>query len=143
MSLTRETYYGALYALLSGIAAFRTIDRRVRFMEEMGDAELPALFMAVGNQKVTTHLKTPPVVQLGAKLFLYCANPDQHTSADIALNGLVDQVGAALAPAAPYATQTLGGLVQYCWITGDAEFFAAPNGERAAAILPVEMLVAE
>jgi hypothetical protein len=145
MSFTRETYYSALFALLATLApgTVLTCDRRVRLMERMQPAELPALFMAVGNQKTVPSLKQPPAHFLTAHVFLYCANPDQHVSADMALNALVDALQAALAPAPPFATQTLGGLVHHCWIDGESEFFPSPNGERAAAIVPIEMLVFE
>jgi len=145
MSFTRETYYSALFSLLQALApgTVLTVDRRVRLMERMQPAELPALFMAVGNQKTVQSLKSPASHFLTAHVFLYCANPDPHTSADIALNELVDALQAAIAPAPPFETQTLGGLVHHCWINGESEFFPSPNGERAAAIVPIEMLVFE
>jgi len=142
--MTRETYYGALFALLQSLAgggAFATCDRRVRFLHEMGAAELPALFMAVDRQQLIQRRGQPSRHQLGARLFVYAANPDRHTAAGIALNGLLDALDTALAPPTGSDAQTLGGLVSHAWIDGPIEVFEAPQSERAAAIVTVQMLV--
>lgn len=142
--MTRETYYTALFALLQGAqtaGAVNVCDRRVRFLEEMGAADLPALFMAVDHQQTAQQRGLPPRHTLGAKIYLYAANPDRHTAAGIALNGLIDTVEALIAPPAGSGVQTLGGLVSHAWLEGPIEVFEAPLGERAAAILTVQMLV--
>lgn len=142
--MTRETYYAALFALLQSLqagGAVQTADRRVRFLNEMGAAELPALFMAVDRQTLQQRRGQPPRHQLGARVFLYAANPDRHTAAGIALNGLLDALEAALAPPAGAGVQTLGGLVSHAWIEGPVEVFEGPQGERSAAIVTVQMLV--
>ena len=144
MSIVRETYYGALFALLQSLqtgSTVQTCDRRVRFLHEMGAAELPALFMAVDRQQLIQRRGQPARHQLGARLFVYAANPDRHTAAGIALNGLLDALEAALAPPAGAEMQTLGGLVSHAWIEGPIEVFEAPQGERSAAIVTVQMLV--
>jgi hypothetical protein len=144
-AITRETYYGALWTLLKGVSltpAIQTFDRRVRLLQDLEDGELPALFLAVGHQPTERDFPNEPRHKLGAKVFLYCANPDQHTSADIFLNQMIDAVEAAIEPIVPLEPQTLGGLAHYAWIAGTTEVFQAPNGTRAAAIVPIEMLVA-
>jgi len=144
MSIARETYYAALFAVLQSLQSGGTVqicDRRVRFLNEMGAAELPALFMAVDRQQLTQRRGQPARHQLGARLFLYAANPDRHTAAGIALNGLLDALESALAPPVGAEVQTLGGLVSHAWIEGPIEVFEAPQGERSAAIVTVQMLV--
>ena len=142
--MIRETYYGALFAALQSLQTGGTVkiaDRRVRFLNEMAAAELPALFMAVDRQQTIQRRGQPARHQLGARLFLYAANPDRHTAAGIALNGLIDAVESALAPPGGAETQTLGGLVSHAWIDGPIEVFEGPAGERSAAILAVQMLI--
>lgn len=140
-AIIRETYYAPLFALLQGAANFKTAERRVRHLETMDDGELPALFMAVGHQPVERDTKAWPKRKLLATVFLYCANPDAHISADIALNALLDAVEAALEPAPGQEMQTLGNLVSHCWIKGEVEVFAGWDGVRAAAIVPIEIMV--
>jgi len=142
--MTRETSYAALFALLGALktaGTLATLDRRVRFLHEMGAAELPALFLTVDRQQLIQRRGQPARHQLGARLFVYAANPDRHTAAGVALNGLLDALDTALAPPAGAETQTLGGLVSHAWIEGAVEIYEAPQGERAAAIVPVQMLV--
>ena len=142
--MIRETFYAALFALLQGLQTAGTVivcDRRLRFLHEMGAAELPALFLAVDRQQLVQRRGQPVRHQLGARLFVYAANPDRHTAAGIVLNGLLDAIDTALAPPAGSDVQTLGGLVSHCWIEGAVEVYEAPQGERAAAIVPVQMLV--
>ena len=142
-AITRETYYGALWTLLRGIDAspvIRLFDRRLRAVERLPDAELPALFMIVGKQDTVWKGKLPQH-KLTAEIVLACANPDPHTAADIVMNALVDAVEAALDPGPGLEWETLGGLVSQCRIEGEAEFFPGPNSTRAYAALTIAMMI--
>jgi len=141
--MNREAAYAALFSLLSGLKTAGTVkiaDRRVKLLSQMNGPELPALFMAVDHQGIKPSASRPVIRTYGAKVYLYAANPDKHTSADIALNGLIDAVEAILL-APPGQTQTLGGVVAHAWIEGTIEIFPGALGERAAAIIPIQMLV--
>ena len=142
--MSRETAYSALFQLLQTLKAsgrFKTCERKLRLLDDMKPPEVPALFMGVDHQKVRAREGAPPLRTLGAKLFLYAANPDKHTSAAIVLNGLIDAVEAALAPSPAFPAQTLGGAVRHAWIEGEIEVFEGVLGERAAAIVPIQMLM--
>jgi hypothetical protein len=146
MSIIRENYYAPLFALVAASATFKIASRRVRLMETMEDSELPAIFMSVDHQPTTPSINEPAKYKLGAKVFLYCAVPDTaadtKTSAAVALNGLIDALEAALEPAPGFGSQNLGrDDVQGAWISGDVEVFDAPNGTRAAAIVPIQIHV--
>lgn len=142
MSISRETYYAPLWALVQAAATFKTASRRVRLLQDMEDSELPAVFLSVDHQPTEPSINAPAKYKLGAKAYLYCANPDQETAADIALNGLIDALEAVLAPAPGYGSQNLGrDDVQGAWISGTVEIYPAPNGARAAAIVPIEIHV--
>jgi hypothetical protein len=141
--MSREECFVALFGLLSGLQAAGTVkvcDRRVRLLEEMAPAELPALFLAGDGGQVEQEQGSGPVRTLGARVYLYAANPDRHVTAGTVLNTLVDAVEAALDPGWQ-GVQTLGGAVAHCWIEGDVEVFEGPQGERAAAIVPVKILM--
>jgi hypothetical protein len=141
--MPRETYYAALFTLLGSLKTaglVKVVDRKVRLLEEMSGAELPALFMQVGDQRVARkdgHRQ----VTLGAEVILYVSNPDSKLSAAIALNGLIDAVDTALKPAPSYRFQTLGGIAEHAWIEGKIEVFDGTLGQRAAAIVPINILV--
>lgn len=148
MSFARETYYGALWTQLETLAKtanpsgpFVTLGRRVRLLEDMEDGELPALFMGVASQEMARVTKSPPRHFLDALLFVYAANPDDTVAAAIALNGYIDVIEALLAAPPGFEEQTLGGAVEFCRLDGKLEIFDGPRGVRAAAILPVKMLV--
>jgi len=142
--MIRENAYTALFSLLKGLKTagkVKTCDRRVRFLEEMGVSELPALFMSVSNQQTAQIRGLPPRHTLQAKIYLYASNPDRHTPAGVQLNGLLDAIEQTLTPAATEDALSLGGQVSHAWIEGPVEVFEGPQGERAAAVLSIHMLV--
>lgn len=142
--MSRESVYAALFALLQGMKTagkIKVCDRRVRFLEEMAASELPALFMAVSHQQTAVQPGLPAKRTLAAKLYLYAANPDRHRPAGVVLNGLLDAVEQLLLPPPGSDFLTLGGLVRHAWIDGPIEVFEGPQGERAAAVLTVSMLL--
>lgn len=140
---TREQCYAALFAALSGLqtgGTIKTADRRLRLLAEVNGSELPALFMTVDRQPVAQKTGTPPKRWLHALVYLYVANPMPDQSASTALNGLIDAVESALEPNS-VQVNTLGGVVQWVRIDGTIEVYDAPKGQRAAAVIPVSMLM--
>jgi hypothetical protein len=140
--MSRETAYGALFQWLAGLVPGTLVlaERRLRGLNDMNAAELPCLFMTVGDQTVAARHGLPGKRRLGASVYLYAASPDPHDAAGIQLNGLIDAVEACLAPV-PGLTQTLGGAVEHCWIEGTIAVFEAPKAQRAAALVPVHMMM--
>ena len=141
--MSREAAYGALFLQLQALVAAGTVrlaDSRLRALDGVNGAELPALFLTVGDQQVQARHGLPPKRRLTADLYLYAANPDPHGAAGIALNGLIDAVESVLAPV-PGLTQTLGGAVEHCWIEGVIAVYEAPKGQRAAALVPVHLML--
>ena len=140
--MTREAAYGALFATLGTLGgAVTTTDRRLRALDELNSAELPALFMAVGDQQVEARHGLPPKRTLTADIYLYAANPDPHSAAGPALNDLIDALEAAVAPPAYADVQTLGGVVDHCFVEGTIAVYEAPKGQRAAALVTIHMLM--
>ena len=58
-----------------------------------------------------------------------------------ALNTLLDQIDAALAPDPYQNTLTLGGLVSHCWIDGTVDKQAGDIGGIGIARIPIKILV--
>ena len=147
--MIRETYYAALFTLLSGLQTTGVVTvcaRKIRLLADMGAAELPALFMVVDHQNIEQRRGFPPKHTLAAKVYLYAANNDRHVTGGIALNTLIDAVETILTPGPLASVQTLstaqnpGDLVSHAWIEGKVEVFEGVD-QRAAAILTINMLV--
>ena len=147
--LDPETVYAPLFAFVQSLlnsanppGPFVIVDRRVLDLDEMEDAQLPALFMAVGD----TDTEWPNYAQdkniLEAKIFLYAANAAPDIPADIVVNGLIKTLRTALVPPTGYdMPPALEGVVAWCRIEGKTEIFSTVRSTRAAAIVPVKMLV--
>ncbi len=144
--MSREAAYTALFAKLLPLLSTSggpivTLSRRLRTLDDMNDPELPALFVTLDKQTRQVKAGLPPRRTLGARLFLYVSSPDQHVASGIQLNTLLDAIEAALAPTGIAAQQTLGGVVAHAWIEGVIETFEAIKTSRAAAGIPVTMLL--
>jgi len=60
----------------------------------------------------------------------------------VQINQILDELEAALAPPpGPSFKQTLGGLVEHCWINGEIQTDEGTLGNQAVAIIPIRMLV--
>ena len=139
--LDPETVYAPLFTLLQGIGGFATSSRAVELLDDMEDGQLPALFMAVGDTETTWPNYAQDKNVLEAKVFLYAAN-DGNTAADIVVNGLVKALRTALvSPVGFDMPPALEGVVSWCRVEGKTEVFSNVRSTRAAAIVPVKLLV--
>ena len=141
--MTREDCFEALFAQLQSLqtnGVVTDMSRKVRLLEDLTEYDFPALYLAADHGSQVKAQGQPPVRILGGKIYLYAANPDADTSAETALNGLIDAVEGSLDPGW-MGVQTLGGLVNDCWIEGAIEIFAGVLGQRAAAIVPIKILM--
>lgn len=148
-----ETVYAPLFAYLltlrtapptapTSAAPFVTVARPVEELGEMQDGALPALFMAVGNTETAWPNYAQDKNLLEAKIFLYAAAGNPDMPADIVLNGLIKVLRNALVPPTGFdMPPALEGLVSWCRIEGLTEVFQNVRSTRAAAIVPVKMLV--
>lgn len=131
-------------ALLQG---FQTAGRRAKFWKNV--ASQPAIFVRhttdrypprpTGmSEKITVH----------AEIWIYSrAGADPDAVPETALNYLVEAVEQTLAPTPVFNgisrqnVQTLGGLVEHCWIEGEVDFDNGDIDAQAKAVIPVAMLV--
>jgi len=140
MNRSRESIYSALFALVSGAAPFVTTSRRVQLINTMQPSQLPALFQQQVGEDTQQVKGIPPKYRLSVELAIYAFNPDQNGAASPQLNALIDAVEAALAPDPATGVQTLGGLVSHCFINGKTEIFEGDLGNRAAAVVPIDII---
>ncbi len=139
MNASREAIYSALFALVSSAASFVTASRRMQLVTEMQNSQLPALFQQQAGEITEQHRGIPSRYTLHVDLAIYAFNADQKGSAAPQLNELIDAVEAALAANA-LGVQPLGGLLSHCFISGKTEVFEGSLGNKAAAVIPVQIL---
>ena len=141
--MTREACYTALFTLLSTLqgAPFPLISRKLQTLEDVAGVQLPALFLTVDRQTVAVKPGVPPRRTLRANVFVYVASPDPSVASGTLINPLIDLVETTLAPLPSLPQQTLGGVVQHAWIEGAIEVYEAIKTQRAAALIPITMLM--
>lgn len=143
-----EQIYQALFEHLSGIDDFVVKSRRLRHFNLVPNEQCPALFITQGNQVESAIKGFNPKVELQAEVYIYIYETDANLAPSTQLNRMLDQVRDALKPEYPDMCeyQTLGGLVEHCWIDGTIEIFEGAEGMidgRGIAIIPIRMLITD
>jgi hypothetical protein len=141
MTVAREDIMIALCTLVFGIADFKTTGRRVLLWSKV--AEQPACFVRnTGDLYDYAGIQNAKRI-MEVEVWLYSKagqNPDAVPG--IALNNMADALDVALAPSDMITgRQTLGGLVQHCWIEGHSEFDPGDLDGQAKAVIPIRILV--
>jgi hypothetical protein len=148
MNVPREQIYSALFSFLQSAASFKTVGRVWVPAAKLSPPQLPALFLVEREETaIQTAPGRPTKWILGAEIHLYARNegetqiPGQETVLPVtALNNLLDAIEIALKPSAATNVQSLGGLVQHCWIEGKVKKDAALQGAVSTAVVPVKLL---
>ena len=143
--MNSEVIYQALFDRLSGIDGFVTMSRRLRLWNDVAPTERPALFVTQGNQTEVPVKGLDAKVELEAEVYVYIHESDPSIPPSAQLNQMIDHVRAKLAPDHPDMCeyQTLGGLVEHCWIEGTIEVFEAVENmldDQGIAIIPIRIL---
>lgn len=152
--LDREPIYAALFARLqASLTGVNLFSRRLRHWSNVAAVAQPAVFLTIGDQLPQNRLDEPTLWLLVAELFLYVRMDDPNAVPGTRLNGLLKQIDGALEwrPADLVAGQmftargrqqtTLGGLVQYAWVT-DVVAVEGVSTDQAAVKVSIEMLSA-
>lgn len=140
-----ESIYQALFNRLSGIDGFKTTSRRLRHFNNVQPEDRPALFVTQGNQTEVPVKGLDAKVELEAEVYIYIHETDKAIPPSVQLNQMIDKVRKAIAPDFPEMCeyQTLGGLVEHCWIEGTIEVFEAVENmldDQGIAIVPIRIL---
>ena len=143
--MNSETIYQALFNRLSGIDGFVTTSRRLKHFNNVAPDARPALFITQGNQTEVPVKGLDAKVELEAEVYIYIHEDDPAIPPSVQLNQMIDRVRTKLAPDHPDMCeyQTLGGLVEHCWIEGTIEVFEAVEGmldDQGIAIIPIRIL---
>ncbi len=141
--MIREPVYQALFLRLATLPGLVTTSRRLKHWSDVAPAQQPALFQVQAAESPQQTEGRPPVWRARVDVYLYVhAGADPDAVPATTLNRLVDAIEQALTPASGEASQTLGGLVEHCWISGTIASDEGALGAQAVAIVPIELLVA-
>ena len=141
-----EAIYQALFDLLKNkVAGLKITSRRLRHFNHVPSEQRPAMFVVQGNQTQQAIKGLHAKIELDAEVYLYLFEEDPDKPVSTKLNQYLDQVREALKSPNPEICeyQTLGGLVEHCWIDGVIECFEAVENmldNQAIAIIPVRIL---
>lgn len=141
-----EAIYQALFERLStNVEGLRTASRRLRHFNNVLPDERPAMFITQGNQQEVPVHGLDSKVELAAEIYIYIHEADRDKPPSSQMNIFIDRVREAIKPDHPdfNESQTLGGLVEHCWIEGTVEVYEAVENmldDQAIAIIPIRIL---
>lgn len=140
-----ELIYQALFSRLSSIDDVVTISRRLKHFNHVPAEQRPAIFVTQGNQVEAPIKGLDAKIELEAEIYIYIHEDDVTIPPSVQLNRMIDRVRQAIAPEFPEISeyQTLGGLVEHCWIEGTIEVFEAVENmldDQGIAIVPIRIL---
>lgn len=141
--MSRESVAIALFNQLKSAAGFVTTSRRLRHWSDVAPVEMPAFFLAQGDEAQDPNFSRMggvPLRRTTFKAYIYVhAGGTPDSVAASALNPLLDALEAALKPL-PGQKQTLGDTVVHAFINGAIETDEGNLGDQAVAIIPIEVL---
>ena len=143
---SRESIMTALANQIGAVSSFANflavpgVDvRRLKPWSQV--AEQPAFFLRNVKDEYAHKANILAALTLHVELWIYAKVGPDDAAAET-LNTLMDAVDAALQPDnLAMNTLTLGGLVQHCWIEGDAEYDPGDLDRQAKAVIPIRILV--
>lgn len=147
MNHPREDVAEAFVGLFSKVGSgspFVTVSRVFQAPANVDASQEPALFI-VEDDEIDDEAESfgAQRYELLYKLVIFGQMPDisSGSSPGAVLNPLIDAVDNSLYPAyGPGEKQTLGGLVQNCWIKGRALKVAGYLGQHVVAVIPISIL---
>lgn len=140
--MNREAIYSALFNLLQTVGGVETFSRILLHWDDVPANQQPAMFMTLVSQRAEPVTGLPTKYTLDAKLWIYTHRDSSDVVPSAAINNILDALDAVLKPSAsPMFRQTLGGLVEHCWIEGEIATDEGTLGVQSVAIVPIRMLV--
>lgn len=140
--MNREAIYQALFVKLQAPASFKTASRRLKHWSDVAPADQPALFLTQRTETATATPGLNPVWLLNVDVYIYAhTNGDSAIAPSSILNPLIDAIVTALPFEVVSNKQTLGGLVQHCWIEGQVQTDEGSLGDQGVVIIPIVLKV--
>jgi hypothetical protein len=141
-SMKRETCYQALFKRLQQMPTPVQCERILPHHEDVPANLQPAVFMTVTSQTAEQVTGLPTKYHLDAKVWIYAHRDTAGVVPSVAVNQILDELDEVLRPpVGPAFKQTLGGLVEHCWIEGEIHTDEGWLGLQSIAVVPLRMLV--
>ena len=142
--MNREAIYSALFTKLSSIALLKTSSRILMHWDDVAPNQQPALYMAQDDQTATQVTGFPTKYTLGAKIWIYCHRDTNGVIPATQVNNILDAIDLVLKPVPnPTYKETLGGLVEHCWIDGNIVTDEGTLGNQTVALIPIRILTTQ
>lgn len=146
MFVTREMVMEALLDLLKeNLPGFKTFSRRFITYDRISmSAQCPYLVITSGQENYSPResIRLPAKREMQVEITIYLsAGQDQTTIPDQAVNTILDNIDEALAPIPPQEAQTLGGLVNHCYIEGDILKVPGDLDGIGVIVIPIKILL--
>ena len=145
----REDVAAALFSTLTTATApqWVTKGRRLRIWTDVPATQRPAMFLVEHHETYAQRSEKLTIKEMEFNIFVYLnTKSNSYPSGGAQLNAVMDQIDAALAPTGgdilrgPY-TNTLGGLVQHCFISGAVIKVPGDLDGDGLLVIPVKVLV--
>ena len=151
---SRENIFAALYNLLTPVTwtfngvpqKFNYTSRRLISWDNVNTGQQPALFLRESRETIHQNPLGLPIKNLRGQIWVYLqAVPNADQSGvwpSQLINPLLDAIETAILGAVPGQKQTLGGLVENCWIDGDLimDDPVAPD-QQIVIVIPISISV--
>ena len=140
--MQRELYYAALFKRLQQMPTPVQCERVLAHHEDVPANLQPAVFMTVTSPNAEQVTGLPTKYLLDAKVWIYAHRDTVGDVPSVTVNRILDELDEVLRPpVGPSFKQTLGGLVEHCWIDGEIHTDEGWLGLQSIAVVPVRMLV--
>ncbi len=138
---SREDIYGTLFeklVALKTVGDIVTASRILVHWDKVPHEQQPAVYQAQINEVFTPVGGQPAKRTLYVNWVVYVARGNDPTKVPAEeLNNLLDKLEEILKPDVGEDNQSLGGLVNHAWISGNIETDEGTLGEQAVAIVPI------
>lgn len=140
--MNREQIYESLLQLVSTYGTFKTVSRNVRSIDNVSPAEMPALFMAEGDETISSDSKMTSIWTLRPDIIIYVSTGnDVKANANSLLNPIIDNICQAFdSDNINGRVQTLNGLVLSAKLDGGVVKDGGFSSTKALAIIPINIL---
>ncbi len=137
--MEREPIYQAIY---DAMAATRptTVSRKLKHWNDVPASQQPAVLMHEQYEEAIQGKGLPVQWKGYVEIYLYTnTGGDADAIPAIEMNIWLDKIEAVFRPLAG-RVNTLGGVVQHCWIEGQIQRFEAILDNQSVAIVPLYFL---